>query len=106
MFQVLFSKKNDYTEEFKIAKQFRQAGDWVFYACVMQRGKIAYTNKILNYYRVHGNNVTSTTKKQDHLNEIMKVHKFFETKFNLSKVQKKKIDERYAFLKEVWKLED
>ncbi len=99
-------KKNDYTEEFKIAKQFRQAGDWVFYACVMQRGKIAYTNKILNYYRVHGNNVTSTTKKQDHLNEIMKVHKFFETKFNLSKVQKKKIDERYAFLKEVWKLED
>ncbi len=71
------------------------------------KGKIAYTNKILNYYRVHGNNVTSTTKKQDHLNEIMKVHKFFfETKFNLSKVQKKENRREICFLKEVWKLED
>lgn len=99
-------KNDDYAKEFEIAKKFKQVGDWIFYASLMQRGKIRYINKVLNYYRVHGNNVTSMTKKQDHLNEITEVHNYFDKIFKLSKEQKERIEKRYCFLKNVWGLED
>lgn len=102
---VLFKRK-DYTEFFEEAGKFRQAGDWLFYVYVMSTGKIAFCNKPLNYYRVHGNNVTSKTKKQKHFNEIVKIHNHIENKFGLSKKQKENIQDRYDFLKRVWYLGD
>ena len=57
-------KKGSYDQAFSIAKQYRQAGDWVFYANLMQLGKISYVAKTYNYYRVHNNNVSTVTKKR------------------------------------------
>lgn len=99
-------KKDDYSNLFKISGKYKQAGDWLFYANVMQKGKVAYNANVLNYYRVHGNNVTSITKKENHLKEIMLIHEYFNTTYGLNNIQNKKINERYKFLKKVWNLEE
>lgn len=97
-------KKENYDEYFKISKEYKQAGDWIFYVNVMQNGCISYKNKPLNYYRVHGNNVSSVTKKEAHMNEIKNIHSYYDKKFGLTSKQKKEIDKRYDFLNEVWNL--
>lgn len=102
---VLF-KNNNYDKYFKLSGEYKQAGDWLFYINVMQEGKIAFYNKTLNYYRLHGNNVTSITKKQSHFDEIVRIHKYVDKKFKLNSEQKKYIKERYEFLKKVWNLYD
>lgn len=102
---VIF-KRGDYQEFFKEAGEYHQAGDWLFYLFVMSTGKIAFYNKPLNFYRVHGNNVTSLTKKEKHLQEIKKIHKRIEEEYGLNDEQKKEIQERYTFLKKVWYLDE
>lgn len=97
-------KRDDYEKEFKVAETYKQCGDWVFYVDVMQKGKIAYSSKTYNYYRVHGNNVSSVTKKKDHMKEMQRVHAYFEKKYGLNKEQKKQIEKRYKFLKKVWNI--
>ena len=98
---VLF-KKNNYSKYFEESGKFKQAGDWLFYVNVMSQGKIAFCNKALNYYRVHGNNVTSTTKKQAHFDEIKLVHKSINKKMEFNEFQKNEIEKRYSFLAKVW----
>lgn len=100
---VLF-KNDNYSSFFKESGKFKQAGDWLFYVNVMNQGKIAYSNKPINYYRVHGNNVTSVTKKQAHFNEIIKIHDKISKIIKLNNKQKKNINERYKFLKKVWNI--
>ena len=100
---VLF-KRNDYTKFFKESGKFKQAGDWLFYLNIMNTGKISYIDKPLNYYRVHGSNVTSVTKKAAHFNEIQLVHSYIRKNFGLDKNQEKEIEKRYKFLKKVWGL--
>ena len=98
---VLF-KNGDYSEIFKLATNYKQVGDWRFYLGVYEKGNIAYINKPLNYYRVHGSNVTSLTKKQKHFDEIKQLHKEVSKKIKLSKIQQKNIEDRYEFLQRVW----
>lgn len=102
---VLF-KNGDYKEYFKESGKYKQAGDWLFYTNIMKNGKIAFCNKAINYYRVHGNNVTSVTKKQAHFDEIVKIHKALDQEFKLNSNQKKEINKRYKFLKNVWNLNE
>ncbi len=102
---VIF-KKLDYTGCFKELESYKQVGDYLFYINAMAKGKIAFYNKPLNYYRMHGNNVTSTTKKQLHLDELKRVHKYIEENFGLNKKQKAEIQKRYAFLERVWELNE
>ena len=102
---VIF-KNGNYSEYFKEAGKFKQAGDWLFYIDIMSTGKIAYSNKILNYYRLHGNNVSSVMKKQKHIEEIKKIHNQIENKYGLTKRQKEYIEQRYEFLNKVWCLEN
>lgn len=97
-------KKGDYEEYLKLSSDFKQAGDWLFYINVMKQGKILFINNPLNYYRVHGNNVTSTTKKEKHVEEIIKIHDIVKKEFNLNKHHEKKMKERIEFLRKVWDL--
>lgn len=98
-------KRGNYKEYFKLITNYKQAGDWLFYVNIMQLGNIAYYNKPLNYYRVHGSNVSSVTKKEAHLKEIEKIHNYYEKNYNLNKGQKMEIEKRYKFLKKAWKLD-
>lgn len=101
---VLFRKKKNinYKKLFVDARRYRQAGDWVFYVNYMVYGDIAYTDKIHNYYRLHGNNVSSTTKAQDHINEILEIQRLFIAKLKLNKQQQKKMTKRITMLKKAW----
>ena len=98
-------KKDNYDEIFESAIKYRQAGDWVVYANVMIKGDIAYVNKPYNYYRVHGANITSTMKKQKHLEEIQSIHKEIGEIINLEDWHYKEHEKRYEFLKRVWGIE-
>ena len=102
---VIF-KNSNYEEFFKLSGEYKQAGDWLFYVNVMSKGDIAFHNAPLNYYRVHGNNVTSTTKKQQHLDEIKRVHSYIDNKIKFNKEQKNEIEKRYEFLRMVWDLNE
>jgi glycosyltransferase involved in cell wall biosynthesis len=102
---VVFRKKPeiDYSKLFENAREYRQAGDWVFYVNYMAHGDVAYTNKVLNYYRVHGNNVSSTTKAQDHIAEILKIQERFITMLSLNTKQKAMMKKRVDLLRKAWK---
>lgn len=102
---VLFRRK-DYSKYLEEATKYRQAGDWLVYLNVFREGSVAFCHKALNYYRLHGNNVTSQTKKQAHFDEIRRIHDYVEQEFGLDEKQKKAIQKRYDFLKEVWHLDD
>lgn len=97
-------KNGNYEEYLAMSGEFKQAGDWLFYVNLISNGDIAYSNKILNYYRVHGNNVSSTMNHQKHIDEINKIHKYYLNKFELDVSHKKKMQERIDFLKKAWKL--
>ena len=97
-------KKEDYEEILKIAGTYKQAGDWFFYLSLMKKGDIAFSSKTYNYYRMHGNNVTSMTKKEQHFNEIKRIHEYLDQELHFNEEQKEKIKERYEFLKKVWEL--
>lgn len=97
-------KKSDYTKEFSLAKQYHQAGDWIFYAQLMHKGSISYYNKPLNFYRVHGNNISSVTKKDAHYKEIESIHNKYDEMYKLNSKQQEEIEKRNNFLKKVWDL--
>lgn len=97
-------KNGDYEEYLKMSGKFKQAGDWLFYVNLISNGDIAYSNKVLNYYRVHGNNVSSMMNHQKHIDEINKIHKYYVEKFNLTNKEIKMMKERINFLKRAWKL--
>ena len=99
-------KKENYDDIFEKIIEYKQAGDWLFYINVMKRGKIAFCNKPLNYYRLHGNNVTSVTKKQKHFDEIVKIHEEVRDIIKMTDWHENEINKRYDFLKRVWELEE
>lgn len=97
-------KKQNYDTILSDAGTYKQAGDWLFYVEVMAQGDISYINKALNYYRLHGNNVSSVMNHQKHLDEINRLYEYYNVKYNLDIIHKQKMQERINFLKKVWKL--
>ena len=97
-------KKGDYHDYFVMSREYRQAGDWLFYVNMMTIGKIAYHSKSLNYYRIHGNNVSSLMKKEAHMKEIKRIHKYIDELITFDKKQKNEVEKRYRFLEEAWNL--
>lgn len=91
-------------DAFSLAGNYKQSGDWLLYAMIVHEGKICFNRNVNNYYREHGNNVSTTFKKEKHLLEIKSIHAIFEEKFGLTNIQKKNISKRYDYLKKVWNL--
>lgn len=98
-------KRDNYDDIFEKIIEYKQAGDWLFYVSVMKKGDIAFCNKPLNYYRLHGNNVTSVTKKQKHFDEIVRIHNEIRKMIKMTDWHEEEIQKRYDFLKRVWELE-
>ena len=97
-------KNDNYKEYFKMSGEYHQAGDWLFYVNIMQKGKIAYNSEVLNYYRVHGNNVSSTMDHQKHIDEINRIHAYYLKTFKLNNHHKEMMKKRIEFLKNAWNL--
>lgn len=98
-------KKDDYSDIYEEVGKYRQSGDWVFYVNIMERGKVAYINKPMNYYRVHESQITSQMKKEKHLEEIKEIYSYMSEKFGTNDFQTSKRDERIEFLKKVWEID-
>lgn len=103
---VVFRKKPeiDYPQLFALSRDYKQAGDWVFYVNYMLYGDMAYIDKPINYYRLHGSNVSSKTKAVDHLNEIYRVYDMLNKKLRLTKAHKRAQENRIKFLKKAWNI--
>lgn len=97
-------KNDNYSKILEECSTYKQAGDWLFYVNVMKQGKISFINKPINYYRVHGNNVSSTMKKERHIEEILKLYEKYINEFDLTDKHRKLMRERIKFLKRVWDL--
>ena len=97
-------KNGDYKDLFAKASEYKQAGDYRFYLLLMEKGDVAFINKPLNFYRVHGTNVTSTTKKLVHFKELKKIHLELEEEFGFNSEQKQHIKRRYDALQKLWKI--
>ena len=100
---VIF-KNGDYKDAFEEARKYKQVGDWKFYLKMYEKGKISFIRKTMNYYRIHGNNVTTVTKKQLHFDEIKKIHDELDKKYKFNNDQKKQIKDRNEYLKNQWKV--
>ena len=99
-------KNCDYGLIFSDAGKFYQAGDWLIYLYIMSKGYISYINKAMNFYRVHGNNVSSTMNRRKHIDEIKRIYSYCISNFNLTDQHKKKMDERINFLIDCWEVND
>lgn len=97
-------KNMDFTNIFNKTCNYKQAGDWLFYIELMQHGKVAYINKVLNYYRIHGTNATSLNKKQLQFDEVKKIHEYVKDELKLDKNRITNIDRRQEYLKMKWKV--
>lgn len=98
-------KNGEYQELLKESLSYKQSGDWIFYINLLKTGDIAYTDKVLNYYRMHGNNISSQMKNKDHIEEIKKIHAKNKEEFQLGKKEQQEMAKRIDFLKKVWKVE-
>lgn len=97
-------KNGDYSDLIKESCEYKQAGDWVFYVNLLKTGKISYINKTLNYYRVHGNNVSSTMNHKKHIDEILKIYNKIKREFKITKKNEQEMIKRIKYLKSVWKI--
>ncbi len=99
-------KKDNYEKELEKAGSFKQCGDWYFYYSVMEKGKVAYSTKALNYCRLHGSNSTTNLKKKIHYEEIQEVQNEIVKNYKVRKDAKKQINKRLNYLKKVWDLSE
>lgn len=95
-------KKGNYDEIFESAKKFHQSGDWFTYLNILNLGDISFINKTLNYYRVHGNNISQTFDKKAHILEIQRIYKFVKEKYGIDEEQQIQMYNRIKFLCKVW----
>lgn len=95
-------KKGNYDEIFESAKKFHQSGDWFTYLNILNLGDISFINKTLNYYRVHGNNISQTFDKKAHILEIQRIYKFVKEKYGIDDKQQIQMYNRIKFLCKVW----
>lgn len=95
-------KKDNYDEIFEKAKRFHQSGDWFTYLNLLNLGDISFINKNLNYYRVHGNNISQIFDKKAHILEIQRIYKFVKEKYGINDEQQIQMNNRIKFLCKVW----
>lgn len=82
---VVFRNDKKYMDYLDAAMVYSQVGDWYFYLRVLENGKISYSKKSLNKYRVHRESVTGKNRNgQTHLEEICKIHEMINEKYKLS----------------------
>ena len=97
-------KNENYDYLLEESCKLKQAGDWLFYLKLMQKGDVAFSKKVLNYYRVHGNNVSSTMNHEKHIDEIKYIYDYLDKNIGLTDRQKELIQKRIDFLKDCWKI--
>ena len=90
---VVFRNDKKYLKFLDEAMEFSQVGDWYFYVKILESGKIKYNKKSLNRFRIHKSSKTANSKKDNaHYEEVLKMHEYFNKKYNLTKKIKETMD--------------
>lgn len=98
---VVFKNDKKFLKYFDKAIDFSQAGDWYFYAKVLENGKIAYNRKSLNKFRIHSSSKTSRSKKdRAHFDEIVLMHEYFNKNYDLKSSVRRAIEAEESRIKE------
>lgn len=98
---AVFKNDKKFLKYFDKATEFSQAGDWYFYAKVLENGKIAYNRKPLNKFRVHSSSKTSRSKKdRTHFDEVVLMHEYFNKNYDLKSSVRRAIEAEESRIKE------
>lgn len=69
----------------KICSGMQLSGDWIFYLYVMQGGTVAYTNKTVDYYRIHEKSTSLRVQREEqYYVEFAEVSKFIVRNYRVS----------------------
>lgn len=79
---VVFRRSSTMLRTMDEALRFKQVGDWYLYARLLEDGKIAYSRKALNKFRIHRG--SATKRGREHYDEVEWMHKYFKEHYNLS----------------------
>lgn len=99
---VVFKKDKNipYDKYLQEVTKYTQVGDWVFYMKVIRHGKIRYSRKALNYFRVHSKSVTMKSKDgEKHFKEIEALHREIKKKYDLNKAVQRRMDDELERVK-------
>lgn len=92
---LIWKYSEKYYDIFEQAKKFKIAGDWYIYIQVLKGGNIAYNSKSLNYFRKHGNSVSTTMNRNVEYSEVIEIQNKVAEEYKLpSDVKKKQIMRR------------
>lgn len=91
---VVFKNTPELLKYLKLAEKFEQVGDWYLYARLLESGKIFYSKRSLNLFRVHGGSATKRGK--EHVEEVEKMHEYFKKNYDLEKNVKEWMDQELA----------
>lgn len=76
-------KKGDYSDIFEQAKEFKVAGDWWVYYKLLEKGKVTFIDKPLNYYRKHSKSVSTNVKAKKEFSEIVRIQNDISAHYDL-----------------------
>ena len=66
------------------AAKFKQVGDWYLYLKILEGGKISYSHKSYNKFRIHSDSVTRKSREnRSHFDEIRQLHKMLKKQYDL-----------------------
>lgn len=77
-------KKGDYGDILKCACDYTVAGDWYVYEKILEKGKLAYHKKSLNYFRKHIGSVSKSVNGDKEYREILAIQKDISNRFELT----------------------
>lgn len=80
---VVWKKEDDIVDIIEEAKNYKIAGDWYIYVKLLERGKLAFSSKCLNYYRKHEGSVTSSINADIEYGEIVKIQEMVANKYHV-----------------------
>ncbi|MCQ2241388.1 glycosyltransferase [Treponema sp.] len=91
-------RKQDYSDIFEKASEFKVAGDWFIYYNILKDGKISWNSKPLNYYRKHGSSVCTDVKAEIEFKEICRIQNEITNLYDLPREIKEKQELRRSFM--------
>ncbi|MDO4752854.1 MAG: glycosyltransferase family 2 protein [Candidatus Saccharibacteria bacterium] len=100
---VVFKNTPNLLRSLKQAEKFEQVGDWYLYAKLLEKGKIFYNRKALNFFRLHKE--SATKRGEVHVKEVAMMHEYFKNKYDLDKtvlgwmgMEMKRIKAKYGII--------
>ena len=78
---VVFKNTPELLKYLKQAEELEQVGDWYLYARLLEKGKIFYNRRSMNFFRIHRG--SATKRGEAHAREVDGMHRYFKKHYDL-----------------------